>query len=77
MTPTIGRIVHYRLDKDEPEINGSREFPAIITRVNDEDQSVSLHAFNDGQRDLSDLVGIKLLDADADQPNTCWWPERT
>lgn len=67
--PTIGRIVHYRLAKEAPEINGEREFPAIITRVID-DQTVSLRVFNDGAHELNEL-NVKLLPEDEGRDRTC------
>lgn len=33
MSPTIGRIVIYHQPKSEEPVNGSREHPAVITRV--------------------------------------------
>lgn len=75
--PTIGRIVHYRLPKDAPEINGSREFPAIIVRVID-DETVSLRVFNDGSEDLT-CTNVKLQEdgGDPGDPDVCWWPEES
>jgi hypothetical protein len=44
--PSIGRIVIYKLPDAEPERNGTREHPAIITRVWTDD-CVNLTVFFD------------------------------
>jgi hypothetical protein len=46
MFPTIGRIVIYHQPKSEEPVNGSRDHPAIITRVWSE-TGVNLQVFFD------------------------------
>ncbi len=62
MTPTIGRIVHYRGED-------LRTYAAIITSVND--ASVDLTIF-EGPRGVLFIPEVPL--SESQERRTCWWP---
>lgn len=72
MKPSIGRIVIYRLPEDKPDINGAREFPAVIVRVWSE-SCVNLRVFTDGPY-TPWVTSVTLLPEDQGERSTCWWP---
>jgi hypothetical protein len=72
--PTIGRIVHYVVDRDLGEHR-----PAIVTHVWD-DTLCNLQVFTDGQNDQSELgmfwQSSVENDEDYKETGTWHWPER-
>lgn len=76
--PSIGRIVIYVCADHEPSFNGSREHPAIITRVWS-DTCVNLKVFFDGSAGVDTRTSATLITTPGDtrNPNAGWrWPER-
>lgn len=67
MTPTIGRIVMFRNDK---EVNGVKDHPAIITRVWS-DTCVNLHVFFD-----ANPSEVKTSVTHGEQDYNWYWPHR-
>jgi hypothetical protein len=74
MKPTIGRIVIFKQSKHETPRNGTREHPAMITRVHGDD-CVNLQVFFDaGPVSVTTSV---LRAGVASEDSMSWdWPKR-
>ncbi|MEW6332455.1 MAG: hypothetical protein AB1560_13440 [Pseudomonadota bacterium] len=78
MKPTVGRIVIYKQPAHEAPINGSREHPAIITRVwqtDSEESSVNLQVFFDAGTPEPRTSVLPASRGD-DQCGNWDWPKR-
>jgi hypothetical protein len=74
MSPTVGRIVHYRPKPDDPPgvlFNGPEFLPAIVTQVDGPGARINLKVFCDGPG-IVHMVGILAGDA----PGQWQWPKR-
>lgn len=78
MNPTIGRVVIYKQPAAEQPINGTREHPAIITRVwqtDKPDSGVNLQVFFDGSS-VSARTSVLHASRGDDQSGNWDWPKR-
>ena len=78
MKPTLGRIVIYTQPAAEAPVNGSREHPAIITRVWQPDSEVSgvnLQVFFDAGTP-SPRTSVLHASRGSDQLGNWDWPKR-
>lgn len=75
MTPTCGRTVVYVQPADELPVNGTREHPAIITRVWG-DTGVNLQVLFDAG-DVAPRTSVRMIDAARPDAGGWKWPERT
>lgn len=74
MKPSLGRTVLFRLDAQEPDINGSRIHPAVITRVHGP-SCVNLKVLTDGPEDLW-RTSVTFLQEDNGEDFVCFFPPR-
>lgn len=74
MKPTLGRIVIYRLTDSDADINGAREFPAIIVRVWS-DTCVNLKVLLDDDQDRW-ATSVPFTGEYSGQPFTCGFAKR-
>jgi hypothetical protein len=74
MKPTIGRIVIFKQSKHETPCNGTRQHPAMITRVHNDDY-VNLLVFFDGGP-VSACTSVHRVGV-APEGSASWdWPKR-
>lgn len=73
-SPTLGRIVLFRLYDNQQDINGAREFPAIITAVHSE-TCVNLKVFADAEANLW-MTSIEFHPEDSGHAGICFFPPR-
>lgn len=72
--PTIGHIVIYGLAQSEPDVNGAREHPAMITRAWN-DEMVNLVVFFDGAGPQI-RTSVEFEPAAGERDAYWRWPER-
>lgn len=74
MKPTIGRIVVFKQSANERPHNGTREHPAMITRVHNDDY-VNLHVFFDGGP-VSAITSVHRAGVEPEGSMSWDWPKR-
>lgn len=74
MKPSLGRIVIYRLSHHDADVNGAREFPAIIVRVWS-DNCVNLKVHLDDFAD-SWVTSVPFTGEYTGESFTCGFPAR-